>query len=259
MRYAKGSFVISPQHDVPLLLQVRNSRFITHQQLFALMQFGGHEYSRNTFKWRVARLREFGCISACENTFGNGKRVYTIAQEGLLHLENHGHFASVLNSTTEHLPHPSQAHHALELNAIHLALIDSKALVRWQSDVEIASENTIADSPLAKDYDAIVDVWNGDNMARFALEYERTLKSARQYDKVRKALEAEDRIGCILYLTSGPQITRHLAREFSGIPKRLAFAAAPVFRRHLLDTTVICESTQSAVPFRQLLRGVFSL
>ena len=42
MRYAKNSLVINPERDIPLLLQVRNSRFISHQQLFEFMQYQRH-------------------------------------------------------------------------------------------------------------------------------------------------------------------------------------------------------------------------
>jgi len=58
-------------------------------------------------------------------------------------------------------------------------------------------------SPLNKDYDAIVDVWSEQKMARFALEYERTLKNSRQYERVRRNLERDQSIGCVLYLTAG--------------------------------------------------------
>jgi len=38
MRYAKNSLVVSPERDIPLLHQVRNSRFVSHNQLFQFMQ-----------------------------------------------------------------------------------------------------------------------------------------------------------------------------------------------------------------------------
>ena len=41
MRYAKGGLVINAERDIPLLRQVRNSRFVSHQQLFDFMKFGG--------------------------------------------------------------------------------------------------------------------------------------------------------------------------------------------------------------------------
>lgn len=257
MRYARGTISVSLNRDIPLLALVRNSKFITHQQLFELMQSGRYEYSRHSFNWRMKRLVDSKYVSICEGNFGGGAVVYRITADGLLQLETHGQFAAVLNSRTLHLPDPSQVQHALELNSIRIALLRADVLAGWQSDVETASSNTIAEGPLKKDYDAIVDVWNGNQIARFALEYERTLKSARQYEKVRSALEDENRLGCFLYLTSGFEVVLHLAHELSGIPKRLAFATATAFRHRLLDTPVILHPHCPEVIFKQLLRGIF--
>jgi hypothetical protein len=257
MRYAKGTLAVSSSRDIPLLLQVRNSRFVTHQQLFEVMQLAASEYSRGSFNWRIQRLLESNYISICDGNFGYGATVYRITRPGLLQLEKHGHFAAVLNSGTQHLPHLSQAHHALELKGVQVALARGNVLASWQSDVETASSNTVSATPLEKDYDAVVDVWNNDKIARFALEYERTLKSTRQYEKIRQALEAENKLGCILYLTAGEEIALHLARELSGIPKRLAFATAPAFRKGLLDTMVVTHPSHLEIPFRDLLRGIF--
>src|SRR5215472_14711288 len=256
MRYAKGTHSISASRDIPVLLQVRNSKFITHQQLFSFMR-PLNESNRRSFNWRIRRLLDASYISVCDGISGRGNLVYRITRQGLLELENHGRFATVLNSRTQHLPHPSHANHALALNSIQLALIQNNLLVSWQSDVEIASANTISRDPMAKDYDAVVDVWNDKTASRFGLEYERTLKSAQQYEKVRRALEAEDKLGCILYLTAGEEICLHLANELSGIPKRLAFATARDFREHLLDTMVMIYPGQPRVSFRTLLRGMF--
>jgi hypothetical protein len=257
MRYAKGTLSVSASRDIPLLLQVRNSKFITHDQLFEFVQSASFERSRNSFNWRVKRLLGSHYISGCNGNFGRGTAVYRITADGLNQIEDHGHFAAALNSKTLHLPHASQIHHALELNAIHLALIRAHLLIRWQSDVETASSNTISRSPLEKDYDAIVDVWNGKQLARFGLEYERTLKGAAVYDRVRLALGQDGKIGCVLYLTSGFDIVLHLAHELSGLPKRMAFATASIFREQLLDTPVVIHPDQPQAPFRELLRGVF--
>jgi hypothetical protein len=138
-----------------------------------------------------------------------------------------------------------------------LALTRGNVLAAWLSDVETASGNTVSRSPLNKDYDAIVDVWNHQKMARFALEYERTLKSARQYERVRRNLERDEVIGCVLYLTAGADIALHLSYELSGISKRLAFATSTAFRQQLLDTPVHMHPDQSPIAFRGLLQGVF--
>jgi len=257
MRYAKDTYSISPERDIPLLLAVRNAKFATHGQLYEMMFLAGREYSRDSFNWRMKRLRQGQFVATCNGNFGRGEIVYRITQSGLLQLEDHGHFAAVLNSTTEHLPHATQVHHALELNAIHLALTRANLLASWQSDVETASVNTISRTPLEKDYDAVVDVWNEQKIARFGLEYERTLKSARQYGQIRKKLERDQSLGCVLYLTAGMDVAVHLSYELSGIPKRLAFATAPEFRSKLLETPVLVHPDQPSTPFRSLLHGVF--
>ena len=256
MRYARGTVSISVDRDIPLLLQVRNSKFVTHQQLFEFMQHAG-ESSRRSFNWRTHRLLEEEYISVCQAPSGRGNLVYQITRQGLVELENHGQFATALNSRTQHLPHPSHADHALALNSIQLALVRRKVLVSWQSDVETASFNTVSRNPMGKDYDAIVDVWNNDTAARFGLEYERTLKSNQQYERIRQVLEQENTLSCVLYLTTGEQISMHLAYELSGIPKRLGFATAANFEEQGLDTLVMTDPGGTHIPFRRLLHGVF--
>ena len=72
MRYAKGGLVINPERDIPLLRQVRNSRFVSHQQLFEFMKFGGFDHCRNSFNWRVRRLVDVRPISICEGRVWRG-------------------------------------------------------------------------------------------------------------------------------------------------------------------------------------------
>src|SRR5579864_450156 len=217
MRYAKNSLVISPERDIPLLRQVRNSRFVSHNQLFEFMEFRGLDRCRSSFNWRTRRLVRSGHLSICEGVFGAGSVVYRISKEGLALLEHHGQFTTVLHSNTEHLPHPAQVFHSLELNAIQLALAHQNVLAEWHSEVEVASFNTISRSPYQKDYDAIVDVWIGEKTARFALEYERCLKSYRQYDRIRAALQAERQVGWVLFLTSGMEVLVHLVHELDPV------------------------------------------
>ena len=202
MRYAKDSFVVNPERDIPLLRQVRNSKFVSHAQLFEHMSLGGLERSRKSFNWRVKRLIDSGHIAVCAGVFGAGSSVYRITKDGLTLLEYHGQFTAVLHSNTQHLPNTGQVFHALELNNIQLALARKNLLAGWQSELEIASFNTISRTPYCKDYDAVVDVWIDDGLARFALEYERTLKGAQHYQRIRSVLEAEKQISTILYLSS---------------------------------------------------------
>jgi hypothetical protein len=254
MRYAKNSVVVQADRDIPLLRQVRNSKFVSHIQLFELMKANGWERSRDSFNWRVRRLLKSRFISMCDGSFGAGSVVYRISREGIAVLEYHGQFTSVLHSKTEHLPHISQVFHSLELNRIQLALATQNLLANWQSEIEVASFNTMSGTPYQKDYDAIVDVWIGDRKARFALEYEHSLKSYRQYDRIKDALQAERKLGCILYLTSGMEILLHLVQELHAIPRTLAFAEAASFRQTLLETKVITPRNLLGTGLRELLQ-----
>jgi len=254
MHDAKNSFVISPERDIPLLQQVRNSRFVSHNQLFEFMECGGFDRSRNTFNWRTRRLVRSGHLSVCEGAFGVGSVVYRISKGGLALLEHHGQFTTVLHSNTRHLPHPAQVFHSLELNTIQLALAHKNVLAGWRSEVEVASFNIISRSPYQKDYDAIVDVWVGERRACFALEYERSLKSSKRYEGIRRALECERQVACVLYLTAGVEILVHLVHQFESVNMNLAFANARDFTQLLLDTTVITGYNTSGVRFSDLLQ-----
>jgi len=253
MRSAKNGLVIHPERDITLLRQVRNLKFVSHDQLYELLQFGGSERSRDSFGWRTRRLLRAGLLSICEGAFGANSAVYRISRAGIALLEHHGHFTTVLHSNTEHLPHASQVFHSLELNQIRLALAHQNVLANWQSEIEVASFNTISCSPYQKDYDAIVDVWVGDRKRRFALEYERTLKSYRHYARIREALVAECELDCILYLTAGTEVLVHLVHEFHSVPRKLAFATARDFESSALSTRVITAGSLAGAPFSELL------
>ncbi|HEV2401436.1 MAG TPA: hypothetical protein VGS27_31160 [Candidatus Sulfotelmatobacter sp.] len=253
MRYLKNSIVIQAERDVPLVRQVRNSKFVSHNQLLEFMRFAGSESSRDSFGWRVRRLLKAGFLSTCAGVFGAEGTVYRVTRDGLALLEHHGYFTTVLHSHTKHLPLTAQVWHSLELNQIQLALARQSLLARWQSEIEIASFNTISCSPYEKDYDAIVDVWLGEKTARFALEYERCLKSYKQYDRIKAALQAERHVGCILFLTSGTEVLVHLVHELDPVANRVAFANASDFEQMLLETSVITESNLVGTRFRELL------
>ena len=253
MRYLKNSIVIQAERDIPLVRQVRNAKFISHNQLFELMRFAGSESSRDSFGWRVRRLLKVGFLSTCAGALGAGGTVYRVTREGVALLEHHGHFTTVLHSNTKHLPPTAQVLHSLELNQIQLALARQNLLAHWQSEIEIASFNTISCSPYEKDYDAIVDVWLGEKTARFALEYERCLKSYKQYDRIKAALQAERHVGWILFLTSGTEVLVHLVHELNPVGNKVAFAKASDFEQMLLETSVITARNLRGTHFRELL------
>lgn len=254
MRYAKGTFVITSESDIPLLLQVRNSRFVSHQQLFELLQYDAIASCRSTFNWRIQRLIKTSHIERTANASWDGSPIYRITRTGLLELESHGHFAIALHSRTREMPDRVQVFHALEMNDIRLSLARNALLVHWQSEVEVSSRNMVSSAPLQKDYDAIVKLWVGGEVREFALEYERSLKSAKQYARIRAALEAERQIPCVLYLTVNPDLLLAVLYQVAPTSKPVAFATAEAFRGQLLATPVITDAKSALLTLEEFLQ-----
>jgi hypothetical protein len=151
------------------------------------------------------------------------------------------------------MPDPVQVFHALELNALRLALARSALLVSWQSEVEISTLNMVSES-FQKDYDAIVKIWLGNEIREFALEYERSLKNAKQYESVRAALEAERMIGCVLYVTVDANLLLAVLHHLTPIARRLGFLTARSFREQLLAAPVTTETTRALVTLEEFLQ-----
>lgn len=180
--------------------------------------------------------------------------MYTVNKNGLLELESQNEFAIALHSGTHQMPDRSQVYHALELNEIRLSLIRSGLLVSWQSEVEIASANMVSAAPYQKDYDAIVKIWLGNEIREFALEYEHSLKSTKQYEKVRATLDAERRVGCILYLTVDQNVLTAIMYQLTPVSTRLGFLTSGAFREQLLRASVTIGSNRALVSLEEFLK-----
>lgn len=258
MRYAKGTYVITKDRDIPLLRHVRNARFISHQQLFELAELDGLGSCRSTFNWRIARLIKTGHIKPLESASWHGSRIYFITARGLAELETHGEFLLAMPSRNRQTPDRFRVPHALELNTVRIQLARNALLVQWQSDLEVSSANMLAAMmsgvPYAKNYDAVVKIWVGDEVREFALEYERTLKNAKRYEKIGATLDGEQRVGCVLYLAGNAEILATLASQIITTFKRVAFATSHSFAGQLLDTLVTTDTVGAAVSFAEFLR-----
>ena len=89
MGFPKGAISLSRVQDIPLLLQVLHSQFITHDQLLGFMSRGVPQFSRASFNWRVRRLVDSGfmarqCIRAV-----SPKPIYSITYVVKLTLADH--------------------------------------------------------------------------------------------------------------------------------------------------------------------------
>jgi len=237
MGYQKGSITLSPTQDIPLLLQVLHSRFVTHDQLREFMLLHCHELKRASFNWRVRRLVEAGLLNRdCVRSI-TPSPVYSITSDGALNLADH---CPVLNNGKQK-DAMSSAHvrHSIDLNNLHLSLLRQGVWEDWQSEVTIRAKNELTSSGYVKDYDAIVTVRIADRRVTFALEYERTPKKSKDYLQIRNLLEQENRIYRFLYVVPEPALGSFLLDCFSGTTIPLFIGLAVEFTKSFTEMTVI--------------------
>jgi hypothetical protein len=230
---------LSADRDLPLLLAVRNSTFVSHDQLFRLLAGAGTEHNRRCFNWRVRRLvsgahiREVPAIAPYRGV------VYSITRFGLAVLESYGEGLVSVTSGSRNMPSILQAPHFLELNEVQLAFRKTGKLKSWKSDRELISLNYVIGTPLAKDYDAIAELETDGETLRIAIEYERTIKSADRYREIQNAICDEGQVDMVLYLTSTLDLVFTLSREFNRPALPMCFVSAAKLRVSVLDTVLL--------------------
>ena len=215
MRYWKGSIALSTTRDHPLLRHALHSGFITHQQLFEFLRMDHYASSRNAFSNRVLRLVKHGLLIRHELPFINREAVYSVSEAGVSELAGKGECYA---RPIEHLKSGNgqgRLRHSLDLNEIHLALKRTGSLVYWTPESEIRSRNDLTTAGYWKYYDAVVVVRLAGQDCRFALEYERTPKAARQYLSVRQRIEQETSIAHFLYLMPNYDLLWFVADKLS--------------------------------------------
>ncbi len=230
MRYRKGSIVISEAFDIPLLLLIRNSGYITHEQLIALSGYDKSQSAVCNFLWRIRRLLAGGFVALLHQRI-DGHKVYSITRKGLAELESFGHMVYSLNPETTSIGQPSKMTHCLELNEIRLTLLRYGLLDSWLSDIEVCSENLLTEDRYVKDYDALAMLRVGDRRLHCAIEYERTTKSLARYAEIRQALSQERTLDAILYIVREAERLFLVAEQLAGAHPEILFVTASAFSR----------------------------
>ena len=211
MRYWKGSIVLSPTRDQPLLREVARSAFITHNQLFESLKLDYCASARKAFNNRVLRLVNHGLLVRREGLIGSRDVVYSVSPSGASALG-----ATLVDSSGKAGSPAIQAlRHCLDLNEIYLALKRSGSLVYWMPETEIRSRSDLTPYGYRKYYDAVVAVRLAGQDCKFALEYERTPKAARQYVAIRERIEQETAIRHFLYLVPNHDFMWFIAEKLS--------------------------------------------
>ena len=178
--------------------------------------------------------------------------VYSISRAGISEMIGKGeHYSGSLNTV---VPPGGHVQHALELNDIHLALKRTGILVRWTPESDIRSRNEFTDIGYVKDYDATVAVRLDNREHRFALEYERTPKAKRHYQRIWKRIEAETDLGHFLYLVPNHDLLSLLVKVFRDCSRQVHFG----LRSDFLAETLSLSVRSSHSPLSTTLRAVLT-
>ena len=230
---------LSSERDLPLLLAVRNTTFVSHDQLFRLMVEAGLEHNRRCFNWRIRRLIKGAHVRETPSIAPYSGSIYSITRFGLAVLESYGEGLVSVTSSSRNLPSVVQAPHFLELNEIYRAFKSTEKLKSWKSDRELISLNYVIGTPLAKDYDAIAEIEAAGDSLRIAIEYERTIKLADRYKQIQDAIRDEGQVDMVLYLTSTLDLVFSLSRQFNHPALPMCFVSSARFRTNLMDTMLL--------------------
>ena len=255
MRYPKGSIQLNQSRDLPLLRQILRSEFVTHSQLFEFSQLNHYERSRNSFDWRMRRLVGRGLVLRQTLAAGTGEAVYSVASTAGTLLQSMGEYCLIGCDRADANTASKNALHAIGLNGIHLTALRAEVLVRWVAAAEIRSQNELTAFGFAKDYDAIVTVLTDIGERRFALEYERSPKSAKCYRAIAACLSQEEHVNRLLYLVANYDILRFVSGFLTSAKFPVFFGLVSDWHAHLLEMPVLDGQAKRTVPLRQALNG----
>jgi len=255
MRYWKGSITLSPTQDHPLLRQVLRSTFVTHRQLYDFMRLEYCTSSRHSFNNRVLRLVQHNYLVRDESPFKADGPVYSISEIGALEVMGLGECYTGPARRQKDGTLSKTVYHALDLNEIHLALKRSTLLTGWTSDTEIRSRNELGSRCYCKDYDAVVTVRADGNERRFALEYERTPKTRKDYLRISSEIEREKLVDRFLYLALSHDLLSFMMRAFAGSRRAIYFGLLKDFLDQLLDMPLRTAQPGATTTLRNVLQS----
>jgi len=253
MRYLKGSIALGQEHDYPILRQVIRSHFVTHAQLLEIMKHGGYERDRRVFDWRLRRLVTHGVVLKLQTPALRAEPIYSISPTGSLLLQSSGECFVPLPSPRGPRDRELKVLHAVELNDLRLTLLRAGLEILWVAESEIRSRNELTPTGYAKDYDALVTVSLAGRSARFALEYERTLKSNQKYRDIAKLLGDERAVERVLYLLPNYDLVSFLAGFFERVRCLVFLGVAQAWHEKLLDMPVLDPRCRRYSPLREVL------
>lgn len=239
MAYPAGYIEINKDRDLPLLKEALHAGFVTHTQLFELMQFAGLEPCREAFNWRVKRLVTHELLLRHDVPSYGRNFVYSLGPCGAMHLTSLGEPCTGMTSGFVPRRDASRVAHSVDVTSIRLTLLRGGLLKEWLSEVEIRSRNNLTRYGYDKDYDSIMTLAVCGRDVKTALEYERQPKAKRKYARIREIIEQERRVDRFLYLFPEYKLLWYVHGLFRGMTQRIYFCLVSELEHDLLKARVV--------------------
>jgi hypothetical protein len=230
MRYRRGSIALSSQLDAPLLRTVYRAGHVTFDQLYDCVYPVREKSSWDTLSWRVRRLVAHGLLDQARVAGLNGI-VLSLGEAGELYLQSRELFLVERASRSRGVTKRHQIWHDVDLFGIQLALRRAGVVAMWESESEVRAANDFTTNHYAKDYDAVVTFQCGARRGMLALEYERTPKWTKEYERISKDLQLEARVSAFLYLVPNIELRSLLLHALRNSGRRMLIAIASEFSR----------------------------
>ena len=246
MRYPKGTIVLSDAQDVPALRKVYQAGHATAWQLYRALN---PVYDESKWKSFVRRL---GILS--ERHFlirlvvdGMAAPVFALGEEGTRSLQ--GRLPTVIEagSRTSRQGNRDHVWHDVELFEMHLKLRQAGVVSSWLYEPEIRADNELTNFGYAKDYDAIVTFKCGQKSGKVALEYERSPKSTKEYNRIAAILNRETKVPAVLYLVCNVQMESFLLNGLRATRHQVFVGQAQQFASSPTDAVLVGFSSNRSV------------
>lgn len=225
MRYLAGTIAISNGADVPVMRIVHCAGHLTFEQLYRAIHLGKTKPFWDSLRWRVRRLIDHQFL---DHTDVDGIRngVLSLGENGELYLQSHERFIVERSNRSRGTRRRHQIWHDVDLFGIRLDLRDAGVLGAWESEPEVKAANDFTLHHYAKDYDAVVTFLLDGRRGRIAVEYERTPKWSKEYERLVKTMDDDRKVDAFLFLVPNVEMhtfLRHALRS-TRRPMFIAFA-----------------------------------
>jgi hypothetical protein len=239
MRYLPGTVVVSPEADLPLLRTVHRAGHVTLGQLYASVHHHQEKRLWDSLSWRISRLVKGEFLDRTQVAGLKGS-ILSLGENGELYLQSREQFLVERAARSRGSNKRHQIWHDVELFDIQLALRRAGVIVVWESEPEVKAANDFTTDRYAKDYDAVVTFRSGSKSGKVALEYERTPKWSKEYERICTVLDHEQKVGAVLYLAPNLELRSFLLHALRNARRRIVVALVAEFVRdpqsaHLID------------------------